>query len=776
MEDSSNRNIDLSGIILLLFFLLLVAGYLRTTKWIPNLELITFSMIIGFILGFIIAKSCFDQVSVFWLFCAYSLGIIPLAILVTSSSSGSFQDYLFNQIYLSGGAILEWSRGGAISSPFLFLVFFTMLFWTLGFYGSYFFVRKGSIFPILFIGLFILAAIEFFLPHEEQKPWMTGLAALITVLFLIRANSQQLFHSMKGMDNNTSVMSDWTFSPILLLVVIVITFSAWSIPEAVRAATPGTPESQKFARFSYEVRDGFNRLTASLRGSSYSGSLGYGPSMALGESISSAITPVFSAEVSHPLSSTDRIYWRGRVYEKYDDGIWQQGEEKQIQLQPGQSIDQNGSLLDTPQIIFRINALSNLGNYFIPGNLVSLNNPAYLIYTPFSEDGKDVISIEPERSVIPGNGYRATVTIAPPTEKILQEDTAPIPDWVKERYLDVPQSISPQIKSLAETITAGANTKFDKTQAITNYLRTHFTYSSDIGVPKNVDDRITWFLFDSKTGFCNYFASAEVLLLRSIGIPARLAVGFAEGEISNNGTLYTVRLKNSHAWPEVYFPETGWVVFEPTPSQPASFFAENRQVKEIEGEIPSGRLTSGKTTISPDQQGPNFPNLVEPELIQKVSKPGNHYELFPAGLFLFSFGMVIGWWYILRFKPYMLQRYLNKAAAFYSSHLKEMPGLLRDSLEILETPDIQRVYNECIELGNLLHADFQENQTPAEKMQALIAKFPEIENEVSSILGDYQSSVYGGKIVDVKIARKALGSMRIKVASRIFRKTLRLRN
>ena len=80
-----------------------------------------------------------------------------------------------------------------------------------------------------------------------------------------------------------------------------------------------------------------------------------------------------------------------------------------------------------------------------------------------------------------------------------------------------------------------------------------------------------WVLFHTKKGFCNYYASDEVLLLRSIGIPARMAVGFAEGEGSNDSTArgesFIVRNHDAHAWPEVYFPNIGWVEFEPTVNQ-----------------------------------------------------------------------------------------------------------------------------------------------------------------------------------------------------------------
>ena len=78
---------------------------------------------------------------------------------------------------------------------------------------------------------------------------------------------------------------------------------------------------------------------------------------------------------------------------------------------------------------------------------------------------------------------------------------------------------------------------------------------------------LSGYSFDLKQGFCNYYASIEVLMLRSVGVPARMAVGFAEGGFDNEANVYIVRSLDSHAWPEVYFPEIGWIEFEPTGNQ-----------------------------------------------------------------------------------------------------------------------------------------------------------------------------------------------------------------
>jgi hypothetical protein len=122
-------------------------------------------------------------------------------------------------------------------------------------------------------------------------------------------------------------------------------------------------------------------------------------------------------------------------------------------------------------------------------------------------------------------------------------------------------------------VTLDAHTNYDRALAIQNYLRTDFTYSLNLKI--GGADPLAEFLFDAKEGHCEYFATAMVMMLRSIGIPARIVNGFQMGEYNSLNDYYTVRESDAHSWVEVYFPhaERGdalrpmgtWVEFDPTP-------------------------------------------------------------------------------------------------------------------------------------------------------------------------------------------------------------------
>lgn len=131
-------------------------------------------------------------------------------------------------------------------------------------------------------------------------------------------------------------------------------------------------------------------------------------------------------------------------------------------------------------------------------------------------------------------------------------------------FLQLP-TLSPRVADLAASITKHVRTPFQKVVAVKEYLRTNYRYTLDLDTAVSstpVED----FLFTRKSGYCEHYATAMVILLRTLGIPARLVTGFLPGEWNEFGHYYAVRQQDAHAWVEVYFPHSGWITFDPTPS------------------------------------------------------------------------------------------------------------------------------------------------------------------------------------------------------------------
>jgi protein-glutamine gamma-glutamyltransferase len=125
--------------------------------------------------------------------------------------------------------------------------------------------------------------------------------------------------------------------------------------------------------------------------------------------------------------------------------------------------------------------------------------------------------------------------------------------------------MGPKVAELAHAVTRDISTPYGMTIAIKQHLLSSYTYSLDVGSILSTSP-LEEFLFSRKTGYCEHYATAMVIMLRTVGIPARLVTGFLPGEWNDFGHYYAVRQEDAHAWVEVWFPGSGWVTFDPTPS------------------------------------------------------------------------------------------------------------------------------------------------------------------------------------------------------------------
>jgi transglutaminase-like putative cysteine protease len=141
------------------------------------------------------------------------------------------------------------------------------------------------------------------------------------------------------------------------------------------------------------------------------------------------------------------------------------------------------------------------------------------------------------------------------------------PREILDTYLQLPPALDPRIPELARKITAPAGNPFDKAVAMESYLRDNFTYTLNL-TGKPGDDPLAHFLFETRAGHCEYFASAMAIMLRTLGIPSREVNGFLPGEFNDVAGDYIVRASDAHSWVEAYFPGSGWVAFDPTPPSP----------------------------------------------------------------------------------------------------------------------------------------------------------------------------------------------------------------
>ena len=188
--------------------------------------------------------------------------------------------------------------------------------------------------------------------------------------------------------------------------------------------------------------------------------------------------------------------------------------------------------------------------------------------------------------------YQITTDVPKIDEKQLRQTRTNYSLEEQFHYLQLPDHLPERVYKLAQELTKDYNNTYDQAKAIEKYLRSgKYDYETlNVPAPENEQDFVDQFLFESERGYCDHFSTSMVVLLRAAGIPARWVKGFGPGqnEYDRETEKYTVtvRNKNAHSWVEVYFPDVGWIPFEPTPG-----FDNPTPVVKEEKEDPSLRTT-----------------------------------------------------------------------------------------------------------------------------------------------------------------------------------------
>ena len=165
-----------------------------------------------------------------------------------------------------------------------------------------------------------------------------------------------------------------------------------------------------------------------------------------------------------------------------------------------------------------------------------------------------------------GFRYRAYSLLPDFDPRELRRSTDVYPDVIRSIYIEqLPNDLDPRVYDLASRIIEGATNSYDKVVALESHLRSNYLYS--LVPPSGTNEApLESFLFESKVGHCEFFATAMAVLLRCSGIPTRVASGFRGGQWNDISRFYSIRQDYAHVWVEVFFPGSGWVPFDPSPA------------------------------------------------------------------------------------------------------------------------------------------------------------------------------------------------------------------
>ena len=285
-----------------------------------------------------------------------------------------------------------------------------------------------------------------------------------------------------------------------------------------------------------------------------------------------------------PAGQMPPLYWRSFTYDIYTGHGWSSSATDQTQYQGDQPI-QPDNLPGHVLIQELVSAVPGEGgSIYAAGEPVTIDAPSSAAW----RSSGDLFGI------LTGSNVYAVQSLVPAVdETTLRASGQAYPAWVTRRYLTLPAEVPTRVKELAIQLTATEPTPYDRAHAIEQYLRT-FPYTLDVPRPPLNQDLVDYFLFDLRKGYCDYYASAMVVLARAAGLPARLAIGYASGTYNLNSKRFIVTQAEAHSWVEVFFPDTGWVPFEPTAGLPA--ITRSGQPTLAATPVPTTPVAPSKTT------------------------------------------------------------------------------------------------------------------------------------------------------------------------------------
>lgn len=331
------------------------------------------------------------------------------------------------------------------------------------------------------------------------------------------------------------------------------------------------------------------------------------------------------------------------------------------------------------------------------------------------------------QSLDPGDSYVMQSSIPTVSQTQLRADEASYPDYISERYLQVPETVPQRVFDLAEQVAAGSTNAYDAAKAIETFLR-GYRYNDQIPGPEPGQDGVDYFLFDEREGYCNYYASAMAVMLRHLGIPTRVASGYATGEYIEDAGVYRVRNRDAHTWVEVFFPTYGWVEFEPTASEPVL----ERPVGEV--------VVAGQPTPPANQ-------FIDESLLDVDPTNPNNLDLFPPPAsntsLLASLGAGGGLLLLLASIAGLV------ALAIWTLRRLRRSGVSPKRPVFQTVPEgfTARLWANLLQWARRFGLIAQPSQTPLEQAQAFGALIPEGAGDLDAIAALYTRDLYSPHLI-----------------------------
>ncbi len=705
-------NEGLSTAVLLALLLISLTGSVATVGWVDGLGILIWPSLGGMLVGILLAKLpvrgwLAHPITILFAFAAS----IAFPLLLLTEPAGNRAKLLFLLTRLRDWTI-KVIGGGTASDNLIFVVQLVFFAWLFAQISAWFIFRRHQVWgAVVLIGSALLLNL-FYAPAQSGVYLILFLFSALLLLVRMNLHSMERRWRESSIGYATDIIFDF-FQYGVLFSLMLLSVS-WVLPETA----PGAGTIGFFDWFQQpwqDLEDQFTRVFSSVKPVERRiAGLSSSTSLVMGGPIKLTDRPVID------IQSNNGRYWRAAVYDRYTGSGWLSNHNDTVSLVSGDSRigTRSDDLRTTITQTIQVRTSDPSYILYAASQPVQFDLPIEIRYSKANSEkgtfGFDLASARSRRLLRENDTYTVVSALTHADEESLRATGSNFnyPAWFTSDYLQLPDRVPARLSNLAKVITQSQSNQFDKAMAIERFLRNKIKYNEAVAPPPTGRDAVDYLLFDRPEGYCNYYASAMAVLARIVGIPARVASGYTQGEYRNG--INHILEKDAHAWPELYFPGYGWIEFEPTASKPEIVRPKNpnnSQTNDSDAASADERLRGDdrNTEIPDDNNGNGGPITLQ---LPFWSDPFNFAIVVLGGVAAVgALGFVASQW-----------NYSRKLA-----HL----------------PPAARAYEEMLTRASWLGVGDGVYRTPLERADALATKMPTARPSIERIASLYAHERFG---------------------------------
>ena len=532
-------------------------------EWTPEADIVTVAAPLGLLMATALAKRPLRPLPAWLLLLGYGVTLTtfylgrllpPVTTLISGDGGAHFRRQWAVLVDRSAGWVLAVIGGGRSQETIVFTFGIGLLAWILGAYAGWVTYRQHR--PLVAITpLGVALAANGYFSGDENLVWLAaffvGCATLLAAA--MHYANMEVVWGERGVDYSREIRLELLAAAGgIALALLSISFVLPTM--RFRALTRAFQEMEAVQQVEGALERAFGGVRQPRGGTAFGpGGAGVLPrSFLLGDAPELYETLMMTATVrpQHPSAT----HWRAVSYDVYTGRGWAISEEREEPVAAGERLalpTQQGQSTFTQTVQW----------------LYDERTIRYTIGLPLRFDEPVTARWRGVEDLSRVNGEDASYTAVSRlttagAADLGQARTGDVPTVTASRYTNLPDGVPARVLDLARDITGPHETPFAQARALEGFLR-QYAYSLEIDAPPAGRDPVDYFLFELQRGYCDYYASAMVVMARSVGLPARLATGYL-AQAPDDAGVQSIYQINAHAWPELYFAGYGWVEFEPT--------------------------------------------------------------------------------------------------------------------------------------------------------------------------------------------------------------------